>query len=47
MYKLTIIWTTGEKEEYTYSTQEKAKEIEKGYLTAFGQQIQFTCINRV
>ena len=45
-YRLLVIWYTGEKEEHTYTSYEKAKEAEKGYYTAFGNQIQFTCIDK-
>lgn len=43
-YVLIIIWDTGEKEEHSYPTREKAEEIEKGMHRAFGKQIQWTGI---
>ena len=46
MFELIIIWNTGEKEVYTYDSREEAEKIEAGYKTAFGNQIQFTGINR-
>lgn len=45
MYELIIVWSTGEKEKYTYKTMEKARAIENGFLMAFGGQVAFTCIN--
>lgn len=45
MYELIIVWSTGEKEKYTYKTIEKARAIESGFLMAFGDQVAFTCIN--
>lgn len=46
-YELVIIWDTGEKEVIPYSTEDKAKEIERGYHRAFGKQIQWTGIREV
>lgn len=46
MYKLIVIWDSGEKEEATYETIEKAKEIEKGFRMAFGKQVQWTGIRK-
>lgn len=46
-YELVIIWDTGEKEVIPYSTEDKAKEIERGYHKAFGKQIQWTGIREV
>ena len=45
MYRLIIIWYTGEKEEYEYPTREEAEKAELGMRTAFGNQIQWTGIN--
>jgi len=41
MYKLIILWEGGEREEALYATE---KEAEKGYYTAFGKQIFWSCI---
>lgn len=45
MYKLIIIWYTGEKETYDYTTREEAEEAEKGYHMAFGNQIEWSGIS--
>lgn len=44
MYTLIIIWENGEKQVFQYDTYEKAEEIKNGFLTAFGLQIEYTCI---
>ena len=44
MFELIIIWDSGEKEVYTYSTKEEAESIENGYKIAFGSQV-WTAIN--
>lgn len=44
MYKLVIIWETGEKEEHLYNTKEEAENIERGMHKAFGKQISWTGI---
>lgn len=44
MYKLTIIWCTGEKETYDYTTREEAEKAELGMRTAFGNQIDWSCV---
>lgn len=45
MYELVIIWETGEQERHTYATREDAEKIEAGYVSAFGSQVVFTCVN--
>ena len=45
MYELIIIWSTGEKEVYQYTTREEAEKTELGMRTAFGNQIEWTGIN--
>ena len=45
MYKLTIIWNTGEKETYDYATREEAEKAELNMRTAFGGQV-WTSIER-
>lgn len=45
-YNLIVVWDTGEKEVFPYETEEEAERAEKGYKTAFGNQVSFTCINR-
>lgn len=44
MYKLIILWEGGEREEALYATEKEAEEAEKGYYTAFGKQIFWSCI---
>lgn len=45
MYELIVVWFSGEKEKYTYSTMEEAKTAADGYKIAFGSQV-WTCINK-
>ena len=45
MYKLTIIWCTGEKETYDYTTREEAEKAELGMRMAFGNQIEWSGIS--
>lgn len=45
MYELVIIWKSGERETCIYNTREEAEEIERGFHSAFGNQIEFTCVN--
>ena len=42
MYEAIIIWDTGEKEIYEYTTQEEAEQCCKRFKTAFGKQIAWT-----
>ena len=44
MFKLIIIWYTGEREEHLFNTRTKAERAERGYYIAFGNQIDFTCV---
>ncbi len=46
IYELIIIWKTGEKEVNSYASIEKAEEAERGYKTAFGNQISWTGIRK-
>ena len=46
-YELIIIWGTGEKEVFEYSTEEKAQEACKGYRTAFGNQVAWARVRKV
>lgn len=46
MFELIIIWDTGDKDIYTYETQEEAEIIAQGYRTAFGNQISWTGTRR-
>ena len=39
MYKLFVVWETGEKEVHTYATRQEAEEAAKGYKIAFGSQV--------
>jgi len=45
MYKLTIIWYTGEKEIYDYTTREEAEKAELGMRMVFGNQIEWSGIS--
>ena len=45
MFDLIIVWDSGEKEVYTYSTREEAEKAAAGYKIAFGSQV-WTAINR-
>lgn len=45
-YILIILWESGEKEEYSYTTEAEAKEREAGYKMAFGKQISYTAIRK-
>lgn len=45
-YELVIIWATGEKEIYTYNTEEQAEEIGQGMKMAFGNQVQWYGVRR-
>ena len=42
MFELIVIWYTGEKEVFAYSTREDAEESAHGFKTAFGNQIEWT-----
>ena len=46
-YRLLVIWSSGEKNEFYYETREEAETIRNGYYTAFGNQISFTCIDKM
>ena len=46
MYELIVIWNSGEKDIFKYSTLERAAQTERGYKKAFGNQIQWTGIIR-
>ena len=43
MYELVIIWSNGDKDIYTYPTQNEAENAELGMRTAFGNQISWSC----
>lgn len=43
-FVLRVIWENGERNEYSYNSKESAQEHERGFKTAFGNQITFTCI---
>lgn len=44
MWELVIIWFTSEKDIYTYPTREEAEKVELGMRTAFGNQIDWSCV---
>lgn len=39
MYKLIIVWATGEREEYIYSNREEAEETKRNMEMTFGSQL--------
>ena len=39
MYKLFVVWNTGEKEVHEYKTREEAEQAAAGYKMAFGEQV--------
>lgn len=41
MYELVIIWETGEKEVYAYTTREKAERTGEEMKKVFGRQISW------
>ena len=41
-YELVIVWETGEKTITEYESQELEEKAERGYKTAFGNQIQWS-----
>lgn len=43
-YELVIIWYTGEKDVHKYFTREEAEKAEHGMRTAFGNQIDWSCV---
>ena len=47
MYELVIVWDTGEKEVFTYNTEEEAEKAGEGYKTAFGQQIWYCVRDKI
>ena len=42
MFELIVIWYTGEKEVFAYTTREDAEKSAHGFKTAFGNQIEWT-----
>lgn len=44
MYELVIVWDNGDKDVSTYPSEEKAEKAELNMRTAFGNQIQFSCV---
>lgn len=46
MYKLIVIWDTGEKQVYAYKTEAKAEQAAINLKFAFGKQIEWTGITR-
>ncbi len=41
-YELVIVWETGEKTINEYESRELAEQAERGYKTAFGNQIEWS-----
>lgn len=46
MYELIVLWSTGEKDVFEYETKEDAAKGADNMRMAFGNQIQWTGINR-
>ena len=46
MWVLIIVWVSGEKETYAYTTKEETEKAELGMRTAFGNQIAWSGIDR-
>ena len=46
MYELVVIWSTGEKEVYTYHTEDRAEKAAQDMKMAFGSQISWTGVRR-
>lgn len=42
MFELVVIWETGEKEIYTYRTEERAERAGREMKKVFGNQIAWT-----
>lgn len=45
-YVLGIVWDDGTKEIHHFLTREEAEEVERGYRTAFGKQINYSWVTR-
>ena len=45
VFRLIIIWSNGDRDEYDYPTREEAEEKEAGYHMVFGNQITWTGIS--
>lgn len=43
-YELVIIWSTGEKEIFEYTSEDAAYNIEQGMHMTFGNQISWSCV---
>ena len=46
-YQLIWIWQDGDQDSSLFNTREEAEEIAAGFKKAFGNQLQFICINEV
>lgn len=46
MYKLIVIWETGEKQVYAYKTEAEAEKAAQGFRMAFGKQVEWTGVTR-
>lgn len=47
MYRFTLIWTDGEKQECTFIKKEHAYRAQANNSKAFGNQIQFSCVTPI
>lgn len=46
IYDLIVCWEDGLKDTFSFTSKEAAENAEKGFKTAFGNQVIFTCINK-
>lgn len=42
MFELVIVWSTGDKEIYTYETEQAAETAAENFRIAFGSQVCWT-----
>lgn len=46
MYKLIIVWSTGEKSIEHFKDYSEADQAEKNMKMAFGNQIEWSCVDK-
>lgn len=46
MYELVIIWSNGDKDVYTYATEEEAEQGGRGMVMALGSQVAWCGVRR-
>ena len=44
MVKLIVIWYDGTRDVHYYESRAKAEKVENGLYTAFGKQVEYTCV---